>query len=492
MLNRRNPSGLESISAGMLEALPINVMLCDIADFRIVYMNKASRETLKRIEHALPVTADQVLGSSIDVFHKSPDHQRRMLRDPSSLPHTARIKVGDEILDLLLTAVRDGRGNFVNAMVNWDVVTEKVKLEERTARLMQMIDEMPINVMTCDINDDFKIDYLNKTSLNTLRGLQSHLPIPADQILGKSFDVFHKNLSHQRAMLSDTSRLPHIANIKLGPETLRLQVSAIKDSAGNYVAPMLNWSVVTANVTMAANVSGLVHQVLGSAADLESTSQSLASSAQQATSQAMTVSSASEELTASVGEIARQVADAATRTGAAVEEARKTNALVTSLADGASRIGAVVKLISDIASQTNLLALNATIEAARAGDAGKGFAVVAGEVKNLANQTAKATDEISGQVAAIQTATRDAVLAIGRIVTSINDISGITTAISSAVEQQSAATQDVARNISGVTSASDQTQKDGRRVLDAAGALSTQANNLEKEISLFMKNSGSA
>src|SRR5262249_15463735 len=154
-----------------------------------------------------------------------------------------------------------------------------------------------------------------------------------------------------------------------------------------------------------------------------------------------TVASAAEELNASIGEIGRQVTQSAQIAGKAVSEAERTQATVRSLADGAQKIGDVVKLINDIAGQTNLLALNATIEAARAGEAGKGFAVVASEVKSLATQTAKATEEIAAQIGAIQNATGDAVGAIDGIGKTIAELSHIATAIASAVEEQGAATR---------------------------------------------------
>ena len=173
---------------------------------------------------------------------------------------------------------------------------------------------------------------------------------------------------------------------------------------------------------------------------------------------------------------------------------------VQSLADAAQKIGEVVKLIADIAGQTNLLALNATIEAARAGEAGKGFAVVASEVKNLATQTAKATEDITAQVNAIQAATKDSVQAISGIGKTIGEINQIATAIASAVEEQGAATQEIARNvqqaaqgthqvsanIGGVTAATGQTGQAASEVLGAADGLSKQAAALQAEIETFV------
>ncbi|WP_291295046.1 methyl-accepting chemotaxis protein [Elioraea sp.] len=176
-------------------------------------------------------------------------------------------------------------------------------------------------------------------------------------------------------------------------------------------------------------------------------STAMAGSAASASANVQTVAAAAEELSASIGEITRQVSDAARIAGRAVEEARRTDDTVQGLAEGARKIGDVVRLISDIAGQTNLLALNATIEAARAGEAGKGFAVVASEVKNLAAQTGKATEEIAGQIESIQGSTAEAVTAIGAIGRVIDELAAIASAIAAAVEQQGAATAEIARNV---------------------------------------------
>jgi methyl-accepting chemotaxis protein len=196
---------------------------------------------------------------------------------------------------------------------------------------------------------------------------------------------------------------------------------------------------------------------------------------EEASANVSTISSTANELTASIQEIATQVNRSADIAAEAVAEVRATNQTMESLSHGADRIGEVVNLINDIASQTNLLALNATIEAARAGEAGKGFAVVANEVKHLANQTAKATGEIAQQIQGIQGETREAVEAMGRITAVINQINEMSSAIASAIEEQGAAIQEVARNVDQAAQGTREVASNITQVVEAAGHTGTMA-----------------
>jgi len=228
----------------------------------------------------------------------------------------------------------------------------------------------------------------------------------------------------------------------------------------------------------------------------------VASAAEETSVNVQTVSSGTEELSSSIAEIGRQVVNSSEIARKAVVEAGETDSTMQGLADNAARISVVVDLIQTIASQTNLLALNATIEAARAGDAGRGFAVVASEVKSLANQTAKATDEIRQQIVSMQTVTTSAVGAIRNISTTISEINEVTTAIAAAVEEQGAATREIARNIQhaaggtsevssnivGVSSASSQAGTAAGQVLTASDALRREADVLREEIDAFLSN----
>ncbi|MFC5354559.1 methyl-accepting chemotaxis protein [Azospirillum himalayense] len=261
-------------------------------------------------------------------------------------------------------------------------------------------------------------------------------------------------------------------------------------------------------------VADALRNVAAAATELDTTAQSMAATARQTNDQAanaaaaaeqtsanvQTVASAAEEMSSSIGEIGSQVTRSTGIAGQAVQEAGRTTDSVRGLADAAHRIGAVVQLITNIAGQTNLLALNATIEAARAGETGKGFAVVASEVKQLANQTARATDEIASQIQAIQEATAGSVGAIegiGRTIAAINEIS---TSIAAAIEEQSAATNEISRNvqqaaigtrevssnIAQVTEAAGTTGAAAHQVLGAAGGLASQAENLRRDVESFL------
>ena len=265
-----------------------------------------------------------------------------------------------------------------------------------------------------------------------------------------------------------------------------------------------------------ASVGGVVNTVSSAATEMQSSATALSSTAEetskqstavaaaseQAATNVQTVASASEELSSSISEISRQVAQSTQISSTAVAEVESANQQVQGLADSSQKIGEVVALITDIADQTNLLALNATIEAARAGEAGKGFAVVASEVKNLANQTAKATEEISSQIGGIQGATQDAVTAIASIGSIITQMNEIASTIASAVEEQGAATQEIARNveqasagtsevsanIASVQAAAGETGSSASQLLGAANELSVQSETLRAEVDKFLAN----
>ncbi len=298
-----------------------------------------------------------------------------------------------------------------------------------------------------------------------------------------------------------------VANTKVEKEreaAAKERRSAMMALADNFESSVLGVveSVSTASGEMRSSSKG----VANTADDAKAQADAAAAAAEQASTNVQTVASAAEELSSSIQEIGRQVHQSSKVAAKAVAKGQETNTQVEGLDQAAQKIGEVVKLITDIAEQTNLLALNATIEAARAGEAGKGFAVVASEVKQLATQTAKATEDIAEQIANIQGATRDAVGAIREITSTVSEIDKIGAAIASAVEEQSAATKEISRNvqeaasgaqtagsnISTVHQAIGETGDSAQKMLGASSTLVEQAGELKTQVGQFLEKVRSA
>ncbi|WP_431302293.1 methyl-accepting chemotaxis protein [Sediminicoccus sp. BL-A-41-H5] len=383
----------------------------------------------------------------------------------------------------------------------------------------QMLEQMPLGVMMADPKEELRITYLNPEARELMRRIEHVLPVQAEALTGQEVSILDGDPALQPGMLADGTRLPHRARISTGGEVLDLNITAIRDRAGAYVGPMLCWQLVTGQARLAdrfeAEMGGVVDAVAAAAGQMQQSAHALTGAAetsgreaeavsevsQRAGADVQAVAASAEELAASVAEITRQVAEGAEVARAAADEARATDGTVQGLAQAAAKIGDVVRLISDIAGQTNLLALNATIEAARAGDAGKGFAVVASEVKSLAAQTAKATEEIAGQIGGIQGSTGEAVGALRSITATIERMNEVTAAIAAAVEEQGAATREIARSaalvaegtgavarrIEDVRAASGETGRSAGEVLNASNDLAQQAGLLRDKSAEFLK-----
>jgi methyl-accepting chemotaxis protein len=330
------------------------------------------------------------------------------------------------------------------------------------------------------------------------------------QALGKgdlTATVPHQGETNEMGAIADVLQVFKLALIakKATDEAAMIEANA-KIERGQRIAHVtLDFEAMIGKIV--ETVSSASTELEASAGSLTTTAEhsreitiKVAAASEEASTNVQAVASAAEEMSSSVNEISRQVQDSSRIAGEAVEQARKTNDRVGELAKAAARIGDVVELINTIAGQTNLLALNATIEAARAGDAGRGFAVVASEVKTLAEQTAKATGEISAQINGIQAATTESVVAIREIGDTIGKMSEIASTIASAVEQQGAATQEISRNVQQAAHGTQQvsanitvvqrgageTSSASAQVLSAARALSSESKRLKLEVGNFL------
>jgi len=383
--------------------------------------------------------------------------------------------------------------------------------------LKRVVEASPQATMIADTKD-LTIRYLNPSAKALFRKIESFLPCKVDDMVGQCIDIFHKDPAHQRNFLSQRSNLPAQASFEAAGRQIEFFAHAIDNHKGEWDSIMVSWNDVTDQYELAAdfesNVATMVHEMIEASVSMQTSSESLSAMAEQSTSQAenvannsaeanenvMTVASASEELSASIAEITRQVHDAVEMSAQAVSEAETTNQNVAKLSKVSEEIGQVIQVITDIAEQTNLLALNASIEAARAGDAGRGFAVVAGEVKELASQTAQATETIASQISAIQNESDGAAKAIEHIGETIQKMNQINQAISSATEEQNEATREISQSvqyasdatrrvteaISSVTEASHETGKSAGDVLMASTGIREKGENLAGRVADFL------
>ncbi len=573
-------------------------------DLKITYTNEETRKLLSKHAEALRAIypgfdADRIVGSCIDMFHKNPSHQRRLLDDPSNLPYETDIQVGPLTFHIRASAMHDLDGNYIGNTLEWADVTDRRVKELEVARLQSAILGAQTNIMLCD--EDLTITFVNPAVVKMLSRRQDELrqiwpSFDPNNLIGQSIDQFHKNPAHQRALLQDPARMPASAEIKVGDLEFRVNATMITGPDGEYMGNMVEWYDITEqkdaerqieNLVVAASMGDLeqrldtskyegfmknlgdgINQMLDAvvspiregtrvlqaladgnltenmqgeyqgefavlsdalngsinnlqrmvgeirtaattinsgAGEIAQGNTDLSQRTEEQASSLEETASSMEELTGTVKQNADNANQANQLAASAREQAEKGGEVVghaveamAEINTSSKKIADIISVIDEIAFQTNLLALNAAVEAARAGEQGRGFAVVAGEVRNLAQRSAAAAKEIkqliNDSVEKVNEGTHlvdESGETLNEIVNAVKKVSDIIAEIAAASQEQSAGIDQVNK---AVMQMDEVTQQNAALVEEAAAAsesMNEQASSLTRLMEFFNIGNGS-
>ncbi|SNS14701.1 methyl-accepting chemotaxis sensory transducer with Pas/Pac sensor [Azospirillum sp. RU38E] len=435
-----------------LDALRGNVMVAD-PNLDIIYMNpsvmalmqEAEADLRKELPH---FRADRLIGSNIDVFHKNPAHQRKMLAALTK-PHAATIRVGKWTFDLLVTPLSEA-GRRIGFVVEWSNAHERLLNLDYAAQMTaisrsQAVIQFSVDGTIIDANENFlkAMGY----RLEEIKGKHHNIFVEPDYKNSREYEAFWEGLRRGEYRAAQFKRLSKTGK----PVWIEGSYNPIFDANGKIAKVVKFATDITAQVELLGNLKSLIDKNFGEINSEIDRSMNEAGNAKKAAGDAsenvQAVAAGAGELAASVDEIARSMVQSRHAADSVFERAQAAEASTQRLTNAAQAMNGIVALIQNIAGQINLLALNATIEAARAGEAGRGFAVVASEVKNLANQAARATDQISNEIDGIQSTSGEVAGALDAIRDAVNSVRDLVTTTASAVEEQSAVTRGMSDNM---------------------------------------------
>ncbi len=449
--------------------------------------------------------ADEETKSELDSFHISYMPSTEILRSGlANIKKLGRIKkiapqhgsvIEGDLVEKFFTHLE----GLEVGMYADELVKERVIEQANANRMQQMVANSNVNFMAADV--DGTISYINPAALKMFEEIEDVLPCKASEILGKKYDVFHKDPTHQRNILANFEQmLPRSTSIKLGKYWLNIDAFGVYDKKGEFQGPAVIWENITDKTLRKERDTQVKKQAIEMTDDLAKASDSLkqvslnmSSAAEETSAQANTLSDVSvnvatnitsignslKEMTSSINEIATNAGKASNVANKAVGNAQSATDEVAELSKSSREIGKVTKVISSIAQQTNLLALNATIEAARAGEMGRGFAVVANAIKELAKQTGDSTEDITEKIERIQEVTTSVTKSIQEIADIIKQINDISTNIASSVEEQSAVSAEITNNMQTASTGVDGISKNVTSMAEAAGHTSKGASDTQ-------------
>ncbi len=533
-----------------LEACKTNVMVAD-ENYNIVYMNKTMTEMMHAAEADLrrdipALNARKLIGMNIDVFHRNPSHQRRLL-DGLTTTFETDLNVGGRNFHLVVTPIRSDGGGRVGTVVEWKDETEQKKLEVAAARIRSALNSCTTNVMVADENCN--IIYMNNTLVKMLKAaeadLRKELPnFDSEKLLGAPMDVFHKNPAHQRRLIENLNGTFE-ADIKVGVRKFHLIASVAKGADDRRLGTVVEWKDTTAEKAIEEEINGMVQaaidgdlarrltledktgffhnlaaamnklcelfsdvirevkqaarEVANASAEISTSTTDLSQRTEEQAAGLEETSASMEEISATVkknAENAQQANDSANNTrevadrgGQVVAKAVEAMALIDK---SSHKVSDIIGVIDEIARQTNLLALNAAVEAARAGEAGRGFAVVASEVRSLAQRASQAAKDIKDLITNSNNQVREGVDLVNKAGTALDDIVELINKVAAIVSEIAAASAEQATGIEQVNKALTQmdevTQQNSALVEENAATAKTlehQAQALNERVALF-------